>query len=378
MFRWLFRRLPRVLIARRNLSRARTRTILAVVAIVIGVVAISSMGMFGSAFRRQQWDLIGDVGNSVVVTPDEQASFEELSREHVAEIRRTVPEADVVPLQQAEATVRTMRDSREATVWGVREPRRLYDARSGTIPDPWRDGALVGSDLADRLDVEPGDAVTVDGETYRVRAVLAEAGFSSIASPDRAVVLPQESFDDEGYDRVALRTESAVAANDTATAVDRRLNDRTERVQVTDRAMLADRVDRQLATINTFLLGVGGISLLVAGVSILNVMLMSAMERREEVGVLRAVGYQRSDVVRIMLSEAAILGVVGSLVGLGLSLGVGLVVNDAMLNDPWAFDAAGLRYATVGFALGVGASVVGGLYPAWKAANAEPVEALRG
>lgn len=68
----------------------------------------------------------------------------------------------------------------------------------------------------------------------------------------------------------------------------------------------------------------------------------------------------------------------GAGVGTGISFAVGSLINGAMLGDPLAFSGEALRYAAVGFAFGVGASVVGGLYPAWKAARAEPVEALRG
>nr|WP_324666281.1 FtsX-like permease family protein [Haloarcula sp. CK38] len=105
---------------------------------------------------------------------------------------------------------------------------------------------------------------------------------------------------------------------------------------------------------------------------------MSTVERREEIGVLRAVGFQRRDVLRVMLAEALLLGIFGGLVGIVLSLGAGLLINHLVLDDALAVvQPESIGYILLAFAFGVLASVVSGLYPAWKAASEEPVEALR-
>jgi putative ABC transport system permease protein len=126
------------------------------------------------------------------------------------------------------------------------------------------------------------------------------------------------------------------------------------------------------------LLGIGSISLVVASVAILNVMLMSTIERRGEIGVLRAVGVRRREVLRMILAEAALLGVVGGFFGAVVSLGVGLLINDLLFSDPaLVFTWNSFRFLVYGFGVGFGASLLSGLYPAWKAANDPPVEALR-
>jgi putative ABC transport system permease protein len=94
--------------------------------------------------------------------------------------------------------------------------------------------------------------------------------------------------------------------------------------------------------------------------------------------VLRAVGIRRIEVLRMILAEAAFLGAVGGVVGVLVSLGLGLVlfevlVGDAMLVFVWG----SLRYLLLGFVFAVGASLLSGLYPAWKAANNRPVDSLR-
>jgi putative ABC transport system permease protein len=107
-------------------------------------------------------------------------------------------------------------------------------------------------------------------------------------------------------------------------------------------------------------------------------MLMAVVKRREEIGVLRAVGYTRRDIVRILLLEAALLGAVGAGVGVVLATGGTMVANAMFLGDPFAFTETALLYLFGAAVFGILTSVVAGVYPAWRAANERPVEALRG
>jgi putative ABC transport system permease protein len=106
---------------------------------------------------------------------------------------------------------------------------------------------------------------------------------------------------------------------------------------------------------------------------------MRNVEGRGEIGGLRAVGIRRTEVLRMILAEAALLGVFGGLVGAAIALGIGLVIFEVLIGDPllvFGWDSA--RYLVLGFVFAVLASLVSGLYPAMKAANDPPVESLRG
>jgi len=379
----LGRRFPSLLMARRNIGRTKVRSVLAALGIVIGVIAIASLGMFGLSLRYQITQNLGDIGNQVQVSPaqPEQGPVEPLSEREVRQIEAVAnPEATVTPLQTRFTSVTFgPGESEDRVVTGIERPSELYTAREGTIPDPYRSGALIGSTLADEQDLDPGSTIVVNGSTYRIAAVLAPGDGAGFGSPSDRVVLPPRAFASREYDQVTITEVSSTAANETAMAIRSRLNDRRERVSVSDFSSISEQIGSTFQALNAFLIGIGSISLLVAGVSILNVMLMSTVERREEIGVMRAVGFQKRDVLKIMLSEAVLLGVMGGLAGIGFSLLAGMAINHFLVGDfTLAFRPQNFLYIGLAFAFGVGTSLLSGLYPAWKAANERPVDALRG
>jgi len=140
-----------------------------------------------------------------------------------------------------------------------------------------------------------------------------------------------------------------------------------------------DRISEFFNLLNGFLLAIAGISLVVAGVSIFNVMLMTVAERRGEIGVLRAVGIHRKQVLRTLLVEATLLGVVGGAVGALLGTATVVAVATQTELPLWAVLQPANALVPLGaFAFGVLIALVGGLYPAYRAAWEPPVEALRG
>jgi putative ABC transport system permease protein len=166
--------------------------------------------------------------------------------------------------------------------------------------------------------------------------------------------------------------------NATAQRIRRTMNGRVDRVEVTGPDAYEDDVAEFYRTLNLALLGIASISLTVAGVSILNVMLMSTVERRQEIGVLRAVGFRRRHVLQVILVEAATLGMIGGGIGVVVSGLAGLVIFDFVLNDPTAvLLPRSLYYVGLGFGFAALTGILSGAYPAWKAANEHPVDALR-
>jgi ABC-type transport system, involved in lipoprotein release, permease component len=192
------------------------------------------------------------------------------------------------------------------------------------------------------------------------------------------VILPESAFQSDGYDQVLLRAETGEEAQLAADNVRETLNSRQQRVEIFELAEITNEIQEFFDLLGSFLLGLGGISLVVAGVSIFNVMLMSTVERRGEIGVMRAVGIEKRDVMRMLLSEAGLIGAAGGVTGVILTalVVVGLVTATPAERS-MVLVTQNVWYLLLALGFGITVGIVSGLYPAWKAANERPVTALR-
>lgn len=374
----LFERFPSVLMAWRNLGRSRGRTALAALGVMIGVVAIASLGMAGAALQHQANQDLGVSTNQVTVTTGDDSLEPGLTETQVREIQRIAVDADVVPQKSSQTLLAANGNETRVSVTGVTRASALYDASEGEVPDRFESGALISSSLADELDLSLGDPVRYNGQQYRIRGITeSETGFGGGGD---TLILPLSALSQqEYYDTVTIVTTDSDQSRALADRIENRLNERRDVVSTTTMAETREQINSFLNTLNLALLGIGSISLVVASVAILNVMLMSTIERRGEIGVLRAVGIRRMEVLRMIVTEAVFLGVIGGLIGALVSLGIGLVMFHLLVGDPMVvFTWNSFRYLVYGFFFAVIASLLSGLYPAWKAANERPVDSLRG
>ena len=392
---WFYRvagRFPTLVIARRNVSRAKVRSALAAAAILIGVVAIGTIGAGGAAFKQSQLNSIQSQGaTNVYLSPGPDKDQAYFDREDLVEIEETVGPAGVVATKSSSMEfVERPGRRRSVSVTYLDDPRLLYDIGAGEFPTNWRQRAIVSYDFADEHGLRPGDRIKLtpeseagsggdgtdpgSGEAYRVAAVLAPTQAFGVDE----VFLPIEQAENRQYSQVRITTGSVDQAELVAESLREEFNGRENRVLVFELTSLVRLFKTIVNGINAFLVGLGSLSLLVAGVSIANTMLMAVIKRREEIGVLRSVGYTRMDIVRILLSEAALLGAIGAIGGVVLALAAAMVANAVFLGDPLAFSRTALLYLVGAVAFGVVTSLVAGAYPAWRAANDRPVDALRG
>jgi len=377
-------RFPSAMMAWRNLGRNRMRTALAALGIVIGVVAISSLGMAGVALQQQATSNLGSLTNQVSVSAGQDSDYDGVTEEQVEEIRSIITDAEVVPQKSNSTTVSSRGKEAYVSVTGVTNAAALYDVSSGEAPERLQTGALISNSTAQELGLELGDPVEYDGHLYRITGLIdSSSGFGPGGGRGELVIPISGLADQKYYDSVTIIAADGDAASVIANTLDEHFNtdgrDEEEVLRVSSYASVQENIGSFLNTLQLALLGIGGISLVVASVAILNVMLMSTVERRGEIGVLRAVGIRRGEVLRMILTEATFLGTLGGLVGAGCSLVVGAVMFNVVAGDPaGVLQWASARYLLYGFAFAVFASVLSGIYPAWKAANDSPVEALRG
>ncbi|ERH13731.1 MAG: ABC-type transport system, involved in lipoprotein release, permease component [halophilic archaeon J07HB67] len=385
-------RFPSVVIARRNISRAKTRSALAALAIVIGVVAIGAIGGGSVAFKESQFALLENAGaNNVFVQSgfDARAEGDEtIDREELLAIQETTGADEVVGTFGSDAEFRERPG--ETTSVGVtymEDPRVLYDIASGELPTSWRNSVVLDASFAADYRVQPGDRIAlvveeeIDGQTvrrtesYRVTA-LYDAPAQGPGTSE--VILPVAEAPNDEFSQVQILANDPDAASALAERLDREFNERKDRLFILELSSIVRFFENLVNSINLFLVALGSISLIVAGVAIANTMLMAVIKRREEIGVLRAVGYQKGDVLRVLLVESAMLGAIGTFVGIVLATLATMLANSIFLDGPFAFTGEALLYLGAAAVFGVLISLIAGIYPAWRAANDRPVEALRG
>lgn len=374
----LLTRFTIVRLAYKNLSRNRLRSILAALTIVIGILAIALLGISGTTLQIATTGDLGEIGNEILVTPAFEEGVESLDEQEVREIERVADRASVVPMKVTQDTVGAGDERVVTAIRGVESPGELYAHDEGRMPDRHRDGALVGRELADRLDLRIGQQIEVGNQSYQVKTVLERESEFSPTEPNQQVILPPTDIESDGYQEVVVVAETGDEAAQIGNHIEKDVNSREDRVNVFKLEEIIDAVEMLFGTINRFLVGLGMISLIVAGVSILNVMLMSVIERRDEIGVLRATGIHKREVMALVLVEASLLGVFGTFLGIVIALVIGAVLNFLVLGSAFAvFNTQNLLILAVAIFVGITTSVLSGVYPAWKAANERPVEVLR-
>jgi putative ABC transport system permease protein len=253
-------------------------------------------------------------------------------------------------------------------------------------------GTEVAEELFGRKDAVTGETVRIEGQPFRVIGVMKEKGGSSFQSEDDRVIIPMTTAQARllrrsTRDRVDLILVSAVSSDDVLQASEEvsqilRARHRTKIAEddftVLNQQDFLDTAAAITGVLTIFLGGVAGISLLVGGIGIMNIMLVSVIERTREIGLRKAMGAKKMDILIQFLTESALLslfgGLIGILLGWGIAAAVGQIAaaSDTALNPVIGVDSVLL--ATL-FSAAVG--LFFGLYPANRAASLEPVEALR-
>jgi len=385
------------------LSGHRLRTALSLLGMAIGVAAVITLTALGEGARRYVIDQFASIGSNLLIVipgktettgiPGVAAAANDLTLEDARAIQRGIPEAQKVsPLVIGTETVAHGARRRQVVIVGTTqeflEIRKLGLSRGEFLPaEELRRGrpvAVLGLKVAQELfpGEEPiGQVVRIGGWRMRVIGVLAPRGVQLGANVDESTTVPvataMRMFDRRSLFRIFVEVR---ASADLAAAKRRILRLLAERhgeedVTVLTQDAVVSTFSQILGALTLALGAIAAISLSVAGIGIMNVMLVSVSERTREVGLLRALGVRRRQVLAVFLTESALLSAAGGLFGLAAGwVAVRILVRifPALPASPpvWAVAAA--------LALSLGVGVLFGWLPSRRAARLDPVAALAG
>ena len=333
--------------AKRNVRLHWLRSFLAVLGILIGVVTIATIGIIGNSLVLSVSDSLSSVGDTIVVSPSTGANMgmgggvtnEKITDRQVEQIRRAVTPNIAIPVYYGGDRMTIGSETTAGVVYGIPpdDIPDLLEVDEGTFLRG-SSGCMVGRRFADEHHLKVGSRIEVgDKGSLRVAGILKERGMGFDINPDYGIVVSDswysQAYDRSDFDQVIVKVRDLNTIEEVSQSIDKSLNRREDVVNVLETKKVLETILTAFSSISMFVTAIGGISLIVAGVSIFNIMMMSVTERIREIGIMRSIGTQKRDVLKMFLYEALILGLVGSIVGGILAFAAGYAVSSLLLNS---------------------------------------------
>ena len=400
--------------ALRALLSNKLRSALTMLGILIGVAAVISVLSLGSAQAAIVEESFATLGSNLIyVTPPELGmggvgAQSTLTLEDAQAIAQDAPSVKrVSPMAQTYAQVVAGGESLSNTIIaGVAPEAEVVDnyaVAQGSFITKFDYGArsrvaVLGSEVAKTLfgEMDPtGQSLRIGGRQFQISGVLKSRGMG-FGLEDMRVYIPLSTFyitlatsqvgsRGSSVNMISVQVESSdelESAEQEITAILRDTHNIREGedddFRVLNVASVSDQVTEVLGILQLILAGIAGISLLVGGIGIMNIMLVSVTERIREIGLRKAVGAKRRDILTQFLIESATLSLCGGAVGIGLGWIIVKIMSVVATNLGFTLSVTLPGYAivlSVGVAILIG--LVSGLYPAIRAARLDPIESLR-
>jgi putative ABC transport system permease protein len=393
-------------VAFKSLMANKLRSMLAMLGIIIGVAAVIAMLAIGTGAQQQILDRISAMGtNLLIVRPGQRGSFGvmsgtqlNLTDDDAREILNKVANIHALaPVVGRNYQVKFLNENTNTQVLGTTLtylPIRDFEIGDGKMftdfdVDHWNRVAVIGPVTATNLfgfSDPVGQTVKINGINFRVTGVLKPKGDQGWFNPDDQIIVPytvdMHILMGVTYLReIDVECEQGADLNEVQEDIFSLMRQRhkiqpgqPDDVMIQNQAQFIDAFSAS-AQIFTVLLGsVGGISLLVGGIGIMNIMLVTVTERTREIGIRKAIGARNFDILSQFLIEAVLMSAVGGLTGMGLGVGSAWVIGRVFDSFPTIVRPFSIVLA-LAFSAAVG--IFFGFYPATRAAKLDPIEALR-
>jgi putative ABC transport system permease protein len=385
-----------------SLVDQRMRSFLTILGISVGIASVVLLTSIGEGIQQFTLAEFTQFGTNLIgINPGRSTTLgtsgaiinnvRPLSINDEESLRKIPGVIDTVPLIQANGPVEFGKRSRRTTilgvgpsaseVWQIRVVKgRFLPADDSRAARPF---VVLGSKVKSELfkDTNPlGQRIRVAGERYQVIGVMESKGQMLGFDLDDAVYIPivraMSLFNQQSLMEIDLLYQSGLQSKTIADRARKLLKNRhgSEDFTITTQEEMLKVLDSVLGILTMAVGGLGAISLLVGGVGIVTIMTIAVNERTPEIGLLRAIGADQSQILWLFIGEAMVLAGTGGLIGLILGAGIawllGVFVPALPTHTPWI-------YAVYAEVLAIGIGLLAGVLPARHAAGLNPVEALR-
>ena len=384
----------------------KLRSLLTMLGVIIGVGAIITTTSIGEGAKADITERIQTLGANILAVRPGQSRFRGRGS---ADARKSLTVADMEALEErgktfgyvtpevsSRAQVKYLNKNANTTIVGT-SPAYLVTAnftveKGRFFTDSeirYRQRVCVlGKTVVDNLfgEVEPvGQTVKIKNVGFHVVGVMKEKGASGWRNPDDQVFIPYSTamkrvFGEDYLSSISIQANDDKLLEAAETEVTELLRKQHKipinkelDFHIRNQAEFMETLEESSQTFTNMILGIAVVSLVVGGIGIMNIMLVSVTERTKEIGLRKAVGAQRSDILVQFLVESTTLALVGGLVGIGVG-----IIGAEMVPSIWGWrTVVSLMYAGAAFIVSALVGVFFGAYPAWKAAKLHPIDALR-
>jgi putative ABC transport system permease protein len=401
------------------LTANKMRSSLTVLGVVIGVAAVISLMAIGQGSQQAVTENIESLGSNLLFVRSGATMFAGIRGAQGSAGTLTLADAEaladsglaplvaaVAPETQTRGQVVAGGQNTNTTVMGVTP--EYHDVRNTPVAEGEEISsyhldrksmvAVLGSSVAETLfgQASPvGQTIRIEGKQFEVIGVLESKGGTGFGSQDDQILIPITTMQ---YRLSSQRTASGelsvqtinvqvVDGIETDVAIQQITSILVERHRIGAGEEYDFNISSQEEVIETLeesreiwvvLLGaIAGISLLVGGIGVMNIMLVSVTERTREIGIRKAVGAKRRDILLQFLVEATLMGLIGGGLGVAAGLGVTSLVSGTTLGGTTIETAISANIIILAVCVAVGVGILFGLWPAYRAARLHPIEALR-
>lgn len=389
-------------LALRSMRVRMLRSMLTVLGIIIGIIFIVALLSLGDGLKNAVVSQMGGMGSDLIfvfageegTSPASAALYGiKITKSDLNIIKQTDGIKTAHPLATESFTMEFGEEKEILTVRGISKAgtelfksSQGFELETGRWFDDRKYDLVIGSRLAKKMfdkEISTGDRVLLNGKKFTVIGILKEMGEQA---DDSAAYTSYDTVSEvTGEEKMFIiisQVYPGANANDVAEKIKKKMKDAhggVEDFSVYTNEKALEMVNSVLSIVQFFITGIAAVALVVGAVGIMNTVYMTVYERTKEIGIMKAIGAKKLDIISMFVIESGLIGLIGGIIGMIIGFGLAKIVEIIAAQSGYGMLKASMSiefiFSILAFSFIVG--ILAGLLPAKTAAEMEPVEALR-